>query len=70
MQNSSYLGVSILSSKQGRYRVEISKVVEVKGVKYFSAQISEKVRSYWQPIVSGVGLLETEIKAYLDETVQ
>jgi hypothetical protein len=60
----SYLGVTIRYSNNQNYRVEISGQRKVGEITYYSAIISEKIRSYWQPVLSGVNLTDKEINDY------
>lgn len=65
-----YLGIDIQFSINKKYRIDThSKVTGSDGVTYYAATIWEKVRSYWQPVLSGINLLDSELNKYLSETV-
>jgi hypothetical protein len=64
MQDQSYLGVHTRYSVKGKYRADITKTEVRNGKSYFAATISEKIRSYWQPLLSGINITEAEIQSY------
>lgn len=64
-----YNGVEVRYSKTRKYRIEIHATAESHGKKYLSAIVMEKIRTYWEPKISGVSMTEAELDKYYTETV-
>jgi hypothetical protein len=65
MQEGCYLGVHIRYSASRNYRIDTHKTIESEGKKLHAATIMKKIRSYWEPVLSGVSLTDKELEEYL-----
>ena len=65
MQEVNYLGIKILYSITGKYRIEVTP----NGKSHFPAVILRKVRSYWEQIDHGVNMRQEDLDKYLKELV-
>ena len=55
-------------SKSGKYVVDISKTYQDQtGRNLHAATVMEVIRSYFQPVLSGIGLTDNEINGYLEK---
>ena len=55
-------------SKSGKYVVDISKVyTDISDRTLYSAVVMESIRSYFQPVLSGIGLIDKEIQKYMEQ---
>lgn len=55
-------------SKSKKYVVEISKTYQdMNGRNLHAATVLEVIRSYFQPVLSGIGLTDNEINGYLEQ---
>jgi hypothetical protein len=60
--------VKRIESKSNKYVVDIFKeYTDISGRTLYSAVVMERVRSMFQPILSGVGLTQNEIDGYLKQ---
>lgn len=57
-----------LWSKSKKYCVDISKTYQDQtGRNLHAATVMEVIRSYFQPVLSGIGLTDNEINGYLEK---
>ncbi len=70
MSNNFPQGPSIQYSVNKLYRIDTQSVVNKNGVNYHAATILKSIRSYWQPVLAGINLLDSEIESYLTENVK
>ena len=57
-----------LHSKSGKYVVDISKTyTDISGRTLYAAVVMEVIRSYFQPVLQGIGLTQNEIDGYLSQ---
>jgi hypothetical protein len=67
MSKTSYEAPKLLKSKTGKYLVQVYSVVTVNGINRSAAIVLEQIRSYQQPILSGINLLDAELNYYLEK---
>jgi hypothetical protein len=52
-------------SQSGSFVIDISKeYVDAAGQKLYAAVIMEKIRSYYQPVLQGIAITESEVERY------
>lgn len=67
MAGQSWQGVQYRYSVKGKYRIDTYSTVEKNGVKYHAAIVLKAVRAYWEPVIQGINLLDSELERYYNE---
>ncbi len=53
-------------SQSKEYRVDIQQTIKGSdGINYHSAIVYKVIRSYFEPVLQGINLLDTELESYL-----
>ena len=57
--------INRIVSQSGNFVIDISKeYVDAAGQKLYAAVVMEKVRSYYQPVLQGIAITESEVEKY------